>query len=210
VNGKPWSEEEVQYLTKVYCHLPVAVIRERLEKRFGVRRSADAIETKAGRLFISDRVPPGYVRLAWAHPHGANTSRTILKAALRAGVARRQGGGRGNPWLAPERWVDEWLAAHKRQPALVDADVIKRTWMRTQEVAKLVGIRKSHAAADLLHNRTRVAKVFRKVRRYRFMDEAGQPWYWHPEDVREAVEAVAELKNKPAGDLGWRWVSENL
>ena len=208
--GKPWTESEIEYLVQVYGRLSLVLIRERLERRFGTSRSMDAIETKAGRLLLSDRVPKGFVRLAWAHPHGSSSSRTILKAALRAGVARRQGGGRGNPWLAPETWVDEWLAAHTQQPAPCDAGVIKRTWLRTQEVAGIVGIRRSHAAADLLHNRTRVAKLFRKVRRYRFMSEVGQPWYWHPEDVREAAAEYARVKQQPVGKLGWRWSRETV
>ena len=210
MNGKKWTEAEIVYMTHKYGTLPIATIQERLYARSGILRNHKAIELKASRLMLSHTVAKGYVRLAWAHPHGSKASKRIIKAAIAAGVARRQGGSSGNPWIAPEEWVDDFIRKNTEAKNDDATQEILSTWMRTSEVAMMFGLPKNQASCTMIQNRTRLSKIMRDVRRQRIMNIVGQPWYWHPGDVQQAKIKWDKLKLEPKGKPGWRWISEDV
>lgn len=193
-----WTPAEDALLKRLYGRHPHHVIATSLHKHHGVQRAPTAIPQRAGRLGLKPDIPRGYTRLVDAHDkrNGAHVgaSQSIVRAARRAGVAKKANHVQAHPWIAPTTWVNDWLAHHYAVtlPGQAADDATAADWLPTSEVARRLGLSPTHAAYKLLRQRGRLRKLAQNVRHMRLPHRVGRPYVWHPGDVEELVRAYRE------------------
>ena len=184
--SRRWTPEEDAYLTRAYGRAHPNTMSKRLN------RTPKAIQMRALKLALGDRVPHGYSLLIWAHTRPAGkhwgASQSIIKAAKRDGVLRQATHLRGRPYIAPTKWIDAWIDHRYTAPVDTQLEEILATWVRTRTLATWLGIPPAHAANRLLHTRGWLQRNTRTCRRYHALTLPGQPLYWHPTDAKNLVE----------------------
>jgi hypothetical protein len=180
--SRRWAPAEDAYLRRTYGRYPIRTLTRKL------KRTTSAVRNRAQRIGIQDRHPPGYSPLAWAHtrPCGNHwgASHAIIKAAKRAGVLRQANHVRGRPYIAPTTWIEQWLEDRHTAPVDATTEHVMQYWIRTRDLAEMLGIRASHAASKLIHMRGRLRKLAKHARRTQIKGLPGQPLYWHPTDAK--------------------------
>jgi hypothetical protein len=165
---RPWTEEEVRILRRVYPTGGNAAAKAALAK-VGYERSSDAINARAqieGLLYQMSVERRGlYVRLVMVEPVKSGDESRVSKRALRA--AKRDGVIlRDNvppyPYLVPCDWADRYV----EEMALYDMEARQRlaTWWRTHRVAKEFDIATDHVRVAYRRN-TPLGRALRTVPR---------------------------------------------
>jgi hypothetical protein len=189
-NSTKWSKGEITHLRRLYGWHGYAVIARGLRENHGQTRSTRAIGIKASALGLTGSLPDDWVPIVDANPQrhgpGFGGNKAMLQAARRAGVARQRFGMQGRPWVARREWVDDYMAGRfGSEWDAVEREVCKREWLTSSEVGALMGISSKRATAWL--NNTRGWWSQQSIRKKRMLGEVGQPWYYHPQDVKQVV-----------------------
>ena len=186
MKSPPWTPEQDQYLKAWYGRKPFATVQRGINKR-GPARTITAMHVHARNMgFNGQRIPAGYAALAEALPRycGTRAKTRLVRAAERAGVAKRLQHQRGKPVIAPEEWIDNWL---RENTSDTTRDRYYQThWLSSKEFAARIGIRSNSPASAITQTLKRLNEL-EGVRRVRLLSRPAHPIYWHPEDAQRIM-----------------------
>lgn len=183
--GPSWTPEEDRLLASCYYRFGSYRTAEILTEKFGHVRSRNAVKARSRRVLRSLGIPEGWVGVVEVEQSPSDprvATFAIAKHAQKDGVLRTIRAFGGTTRIVPIEWAEEYI---RQRAEMNDLLRTTRDWLKTPQVAALLGVSKSYLHYALREKDERPLWAYVKdITNHMVQDGAILEVRWHPDESR--------------------------